>query len=511
MADPTTNCLFYGDNLEVMRKQIDDQSIDLVYLDPPFNSKREYNVIFKEGHGGESQAELSAFEDFWSWNDQVRVDHDYLIDTNTNGGRVPAPVSRLIAGLCEGIGRNDITAYLVEMAIRLLEIHRVIKPTGSMYLHCGPAVSHYVKVVCDHIFGPENFRREIAWRSGWVSGFKTAVNNWVRNHDVILYYVKDVDSSFTFNKELAYKPHPPGYSRRGESPEDASKGYSIEDVWGAPRGGFDQEEKDVWSPWIKSFSKEKTPYQTQKPLALLRRIIKVSSNKGDLILDPFCGCGTTVVAAAELDRRWIGIDITHLAIAEIKNRLKDILELVNIPTIGEPKDVESARQLALEDQPSGRYQFQWWVISLLNAVPTAGTKKKGSDKGIDGIIHFVDYTSEEKNATEQRSLIISVKSGGVSVRDVRELAGVLSRRTDSPLGLLVTLERPTRDMKNEAGATGFYKSPMWGRISKIQIVTVEQLLRGDRPRIPSRVRREEYRRGKAGPTGGGQSDIRLLF
>jgi len=507
MPEFKTNSLYFGDNLGILRA-FPEKVVDLIYLDPPFNSKREYNVIFKEAHGGESHAELTAFEDFWTWNDQVREDYDYLTDTATNAGGVSSNVSKLIAGICSGVGRNDITAYLVEMTIRLIEIHRILKTTGSMYLHCGPAVSHYVKVMCDQIFEPGNFRREISWRSGWVSGFKTAVNNWVRNHDVILYYVKDANSKFTFNKELAYKEHPTGYSRRGSDPDAASRGYAIEDVWGAPRGDFDREEKEIWSPWIKSFSTEKSPYQTQKPLALLRRIIKVSSNPDDIVLDPFCGCGTTIVAAAELERNWIGIDITHLAIAEMKHRLEDLLEITEVPTIGVPVDLEGARQLALEDQPDGRYQFQWWVDSLLGAIPMAGTKKKGADKGVDGVIHFIDYTSETMDATEQRSVVISVKSGKVGAKDVRDLAGTLSRDPSAAIGVLVSLDKISKPMKDEAGDAGYYKSPMWGRIPKIQIITIEELLKGKRPRLPGKKARDEYKGAKP---GSGMSNSLLLL
>jgi len=509
MNDKQTNCLYYGDNLEIMRAYIPDESVDLIYLDPPFNSKREYNVIFKEWHGGDSQAELEAFDDFWGWNEKVRADYEYLIDTSVNRGKVPGNVSRLTAGLCNGIGFNDITAYLVEMTIRLLEIHRSMKRTGSMYLHCAPAVSHYMKVICDQMFNPVNFRREISWRTGWVSGFKTRVKNWVRNHDVILYYVKDINSEFTFNKELAYKPHPPDYRRRGEYGGEPGKGYAIEDVWGAPRGDFDQSEKDLWSPWIKSYSKEKTPYQTQKPLALMRRIISVSSNKNDIVLDPFCGCGTTVVAAHELGRRWIGIDITHLAIAEIKRRIKEKFDISEVLTIGEPRDLESARQLSIEKQPSGRYQFQWWAISLLSAIPMAGTKKKGADKGIDGIIFFKDWKTEDESIIIQKSIIISVKSGHVSVKDIRDLSGTISREKDGAMGILISLNRPTGEMIKEALRNGYYKSPMWGNLPKIQIITIKELLTGNQPKMPHHSNPHTYNEKKVLPIDKKQSEIRF--
>ncbi|MBM3326348.1 MAG: hypothetical protein FJY65_05140 [Calditrichaeota bacterium] len=509
MSELTTNCLYYGDNLPVLRKYIPTDAIDLIYLDPPFNSKREYNIIFKDRTGRESQAELGAFEDFWRWNEQVQMDYDYLVNTTVNRGLVSAGVSSLIFGLCNSIGRNDITAYLVEMTIRLLEIHRVLKSTGSMYLHCGPSVSHYIKVVCDQIFKPVNFRREITWRSGWVSGFKTSAQNWVRNHDVILYYVKDINRKWTFNKELAYKPHPPDYIRRGETSEASSKGYAIEDVWGAPRGDFDQTEKELWSPWIKSFSREKTPYQTQKPLPLLNRIISVSSRKNDIVLDPFCGCGTTMISACELGRRWIGIDITHLAIAEIKHRMREKFAMEKIPAIGEPKDIEGARQLALEPEPNGRYQFQWWVVSLFEALPMAGTKHKGADKGIDGVIYFQDYSDEDRTSITSKSIVLSVKSGSVSVKDIRDLAGTISRVKDCAMGIFISMQNPTREMTQEALANGFYHSPMWGNLPKIQMITIQDLLDGKHPKIPQALNRNDYNEKKRDPFNLRQSEIKL--
>ena len=216
----------------------------------------------------------------------------------------------LMQALRRGIGENAMMAYLAMMAVRLLELRRVLKPTGSLYLHCDPTASHYLKLVLDAVFGHQSFRREIIWRSGWVSGLKTRTLNWVRNHDTIFYYLKDPTSAWTFNKQ--YVAHDDAYVRRGggENP----RGKAINDVWDDPA---------LYSPNIKSFSAEKLGYPTQKPVALLERIISASSNPGDVVLDPFCGCGTAVDAAQKLGRRWIGIDVTHLAIGLIEKRLRD--------------------------------------------------------------------------------------------------------------------------------------------------------------------------------------------
>jgi DNA modification methylase len=294
------NRVYTGDNLDILRHQLRDESVDLIYLDPPFNSRKDYHLIFGDREGDGGAARVPAFEDCWHWDEAVEESCRYLTDPRVHGGRVPPTVGRLLEAMRTGLGDGDVSAYLVMMAVRLLELHRVLKPTGSLYLHCDPAASHYLKVLMDSIFGPRNFRREIVWRSGWVSGFKAAARNWVRNHDILLYYVKDHRAAFTFHKDQAYTPHKPGYERRGggENP----KGVAVEDVWG-----------DIYSPWIMSFSKEKLGWPTQKPRALLARIIQVSSNPGDVVLDPFCGSGTTLVAAEELARRWIGIDLSSRA------------------------------------------------------------------------------------------------------------------------------------------------------------------------------------------------------
>ncbi len=317
------NTLYHGDNLDILRANFKDESVDLVYLDPPFNTQKSYSLLFKENDTGRPSTRVKAFEDTWHWTEESEHAFHNLVTS------APAKVSEIVGALVAGVGKNDVTAYLVMMTIRLLELWRVLKPTGSIYLHCDPTMSHYLKVVMDQVFGPSNFRREIVWRSGWVSGFKAGVRNWARNHDIILYYAKT--QSFTFNKAEAYAPHSPGYKRRGggENP----RGVALDDVW-----------TDIYSPWIMSFSQEKLGFMTQKPQSLLERIVSVSSNEGDLVLDPFSGSGTTIVAAQRLNRRWIGIEIMQHAIAVTQQRLSEYSPGLAYRFIDEPVDLSLASE-----------------------------------------------------------------------------------------------------------------------------------------------------------------------
>lgn len=470
------NKLYYGDNLQILRDNIPPESVDLIYLDPPFNSQKDYNVIFTDSKGKVSHAQAIAFEDAWSWTEEARDTYEYLANTAIHKGRVPENVSRMVSALRAALGTHDVLAYLVMMAVRLLELHLVLKPAGSIYLHCDPTASHYLKVLMDQIFGARNFRREIIWRSGWVSGFKSKARNWVRNHDVILYYVKDIREDYTFNKEKAYEPHEQGYERRGGGGNPL--GVAIDDVW---------DKNELYSPWIKSFSREKLGYMTQKPRALLERIIEVSSKPGDLVLDPFCGCGTTLMAAHKLGRRWIGIDITHIAIALIRKSLREAFGLVGVPVIGAPKDLDGARALA---QQTDRYPFQWWATSLIEAQPVGGEKKKGADRGIDGVITYTGFDGEV------RRVLVSVKSGNVGVGAVKDLVATLKREegAGASVGILITLEDPTKPMLQEAIEAGRYIEQGWRKdIPKVQVVTIERLLAGQRPDLPPNLAVDERR------------------
>jgi site-specific DNA-methyltransferase (adenine-specific) len=512
------NTLFYGDNLPILREHIADESVDLVYLDPPFNSNRSYNVLFKEESGKASESQLAAFDDTWHWGSSAEAEY-YDLTVNA-----PLTVSKMIAAMRELIGTNQMMAYLVMMTTRLVELHRVLKPTGSIYLHCDPTASHYLKIILDTIFAVNNFKSEIVWkRTSAHSDSKTMGNS----HDILLFYTKS--DQFVWNKQ--YQPYNQEYvdshyryvdkdGRRYRTDNLTATslsggGYTYEwngvtKIWRCPidtmrrlhaegrlhytkTGSVEYIRyldempgtplQDLWddiSP-INSQAGERLGYPTQKPLALLERIVLSSSNSGDLVLDPFCGCGTAIAAAEKLGRRWIGIDITHLAISLIKYRMKDIFPNCQFDVVGEPEDLEAARQLAKDD----RYQCQWWALSLVRARPVggeAGSKKgkKGSDLGIDGVIHFHDDASGVP-----KQVLVQVKSGHVKSGDIRDLHGALEREK-AVMGVFITLESPTSDMVKEAVTAGYYTTQFTNeKHPEIQIVTVEELLAGKRLDMPT--------------------------
>jgi len=519
------NTLFYGDNLPILRQYIPDESVDLVYLDPPFNSQRTYNVLFKYESGEESEAQIAAFDDTWHWEQTTEATYHELVT------QAPDHVSRMIAALRDFIGTNQMMAYLVMMAARLLELHRVLKPTGSLYLHCDPTASHYLKIILDTIFGNSNFRSEIVWkRSSAHSDAKQGAKQPGRIHDVIFFYTKS--SSWQWNvvytkyddeyvktnyrhieertgryfKSTDLTAAKPGgdtlYEWKGHKPpEGRFWAYSKENMekfeaegriyysrTGRPRLKQYLDEmpgvslQDMWidvSP-ISAHAGERLGYPTQKPLALLERIIEASSNPGDIVLDPFCGCGTSIAAAQKLGRRWIGIDITHLSIALMKYRLEEMFPEITFKVIGEPESVQSARQLAQDD----RFQFEWWALSLVKARPSggeAGSKqgKKGADKGIDGIISFID-----DNSGQPKRAIIQVKSGKVGSGQIRDLVGTI-KREKAAMGVFITLEEPSKPMITEAASAGFYHSPGWNQdYPMIQILTIAELLKGKGINMP---------------------------
>lgn len=516
------NTLYYGDNLKILRDHIPNQSVDLIYLDPPFNSNRNYNVLFKDESGQEMTSQIRAFEDTWHWSPSAEETLYSLV--NHKAGE-------MLSALCSFMGKNQMTAYLVMMTVRLIELHRVLKPTGSLYLHCDPTSSHYLKIVLDCIFGVENYRTEIVWKRTSQHGnvsvsygeitdiifYFSKSNKFIFNKNFVPYSKEYLDGFYRFIDEKGrrfrlsdlrnpgyrpnliydykgYKPHPNGWAVSLEKMKkldeegrlhfpksmdgriqlkrflDEMPGNPVRNLW------------DDIKP-ISSQAKERLGYPTQKPVALLERIIKASSNEGDIVLDPFCGCGTAIIAAQSLKRQWIGIDITHLSIAVQKYRLKDsfnIIDRKDYQVIGEPQDLHSARQLAQDD----RYQFQWWASSLIKAKPFGseeGSKKgkKGSDKGIDAFINFIDEQSGKF-----KKLIVQVKSGKVKSGDIRDLMGVVQRE-QAAIGVFITLEAPSKEMREEATKAGFYFSPGWNQnYPKIQIYTIEELLHGKTVQMP---------------------------
>jgi len=418
---PPENSLHYGDCLDIV-KEWPDEFVDLIYLDPPFNSKEDYNITFKEkddndiSENGNSEhtSQAKAFTDTWKW-DEAAIER---VANLKKAARHPA--RDLIAGLHQILGNSPMLAYISYLAERLAEFHRILKPTGSLYLHCDPTASHYLKVALDTIFGDSNFRNEIIWRIGWVSGFKTQKRGWIRNHDTILYYVKSPEATKLFNKE--YIPYPEGYRRRDGS-EPTGKGIPIEDTWNCSQND------DLNSIMIMSFSKEKLGYPTQKPVELLRRIINASSNEGDLVLDPFCGSGTTLEAAHNLDRQWLGIDITPLAVNLIKD---ERFPGLRIPVSGIPNDMAAARKLASENP----FDFEKWAVSLIRGL--APNEKQVADGGIDGRGYLV--TKPDNHNSEL--VIAQVKGGKCTPDHVRSFANEITSR-NAAVGILITLEKLT--------------------------------------------------------------------
>lgn len=520
------NVLYYGDNLDVLRRHVKDESVDLVYLDPPFNSNATYNVLFAEQNGSRAAAQIKAFEDTWRWDQEAAREYEETVE---QGGKV---ADALIA-FRDLLGLSNMLAYLSMMAPRLVELRRVLRPTGSIYLHCDPTASHYLKVLMDAVFGPDNFGSEIIWKRQ--SAHSDARYQFPDVSDSILFFARARRRSFRpqftrhdpdyvakfyrfddndgrgpyrlgdiaspnprplmmydwlgfpcpakgwrYQKETMQRLHDEGriyYPRRPDGSLDTSRRPALKRYLTEQRGSI---VTNIWTdiPPLHSAAAERLGYPTQKPLALLERIIQASSNEGDVVLDPFCGCGTAISAAQKLKRQWIGIDITHLAINLIKYRLRDEYGVEagkDYQVIGEPVDLTGAAQLASDDP----YQFQWWVLGLVGARPME--EKKGADRGIDGRLFFHD---EAKGKTKQ--IIFSVKAGNTGVAHVRDLRGVLDRE-QAEIGVLITMQEPTQPMKAEAASAGFYTSPFTQtKYPRLQIRTVRELLEGKGIDYPAR-------------------------
>lgn len=548
------NTLYYGDNLEMLRnpKHFPDACVDLIYLDPPFNSNADYNILFREQSGEPAQAQIKAFTDTWKWSE--------LAYRNFTESCANQRLVELINGFVHTLGRNEMTAYLVMMSPRLEELHRVLKSTGTLFLHCDPTASHYLKTLLDAVFGPTNFLNEIVWRR---SGSHNSPRRFGPNHDLILFYAKGAGYWF----QPTYRPYTKGHVNSYFKQQDAQGMYWTNSITGAglrhgesgqPWKGFDPSAKgrhwaipgkiiealgineqlgvlakldaldaagaidqptskdslptyrqylksspgmplqDIWSyqphtrgvlegteqaidedvRWLVSQGDpERLGYPTQKPVGLLKRIISSACPPGGIVFDPFCGCGTTIEAAHQLKRKWIGIDITHLAIALIKYRLSDGLSLKDgkhYQIIGEPGTTAEAEALAEQD----RDEFQRWALSLVpRAFPFQD--KKGADSGVDGLVRFNDDPR-----VEPKKCVIQVKSGLPKLGEVRDFAHVI-RRENATLGLFIMLQEPTEKMQIEADALGFYTTPLGKkRMPVFQIRTVGQLLAGQGFQIP---------------------------
>jgi DNA modification methylase len=527
MSGTAKNKLFYGDNLDVLREHIADESIDLIYLDPPFNSKRDYNLLFKTPKGMESDAQITAFEDSWHWAQQAEDEFKEIVNPSPELMRLRGSntdVAELMRALRSFLKENDMLAYLTMMCNRLLELHRVLKPTGSLYLHCDPTASHYLKLVLDGVFGKENYRNEIVWkRSSAHSDHAQGAKHYGRVTDTIFYYAKSERADL----RPIFLPYDEGYVERDyrRVEEITGRRYRLDNIQGpggAANGNPQYEVMGVVRYWryskarmqqlvdegrivqtspgtvpqykryldempgvpaqnlwddvsvINNRSREFLGYPTQKPLALLERIISASSNEGDVLLDPFCGCGTAVHAAEKLNRRWIGIDITHLSVSLVEKRMKQafpkLAEKGAFEIIGTPQDFEAAKDLAERD----KYQFQFWACTLVGAQPYKGGKK-GADGGVDGII----YAEVGKNKTEK--ILVSVKGGAnISNAMIRDLQGAMDREK-AIIGIFITLTEPTKPMITQAASAGHYESELFPNMSfpKVQILSIQDLLNGN--------------------------------
>jgi DNA modification methylase len=510
------NFLYYGDNLDVLRRYVDTESVDLVYLDPPFNSNANYNVLFAERDGTQAASQIKVFEDTWRWDRSAAQAFEEVVEAGEER------VSKAMQAFRTFLGESDMLAYLAMMAPRLVELRRALKPTGSLYLHCDPTASHYLKMLLDAVFGPQQFLNEIIWKR---TTAHSSAKRFAPVHDVILLYARGRTPTWNSPREEydeeylnRYYKYDDGDGRlywraditgpgvrHGETGQlwrgrdVTAKGRhwaypiaelerldSVGQVYWPPGGGMPQEKRyredlkgraatDLWLDVnrINPVGNERLGYPTQKPEALLDRIIEASSKEGDVVLDPFCGCGTTIASAQRLNRRWIGIDITHLAIGLIRHRLRDAHgEAIDqtYQIVGEPTSVPDAESLAKNDP----YQFQWWALGLVGARPAEA--KKGPDKGIDGRIYF----HEGEGPTRQ--IVLSVKAGKLHAPHVRDLRGVVEREK-AAIGALITLEEPSKAMRTEAASAGFYKSP-WGTHQRLQIITVAELLAGKKLDAP---------------------------
>lgn len=519
------NQLFYGDNLSILRNKIVRESVDLCYIDPPFNSKRNYNQIYNN-IGREDRAQAQAFIDTWVWDDWAMEGYAEIIANDR--GRFSVQLVELIKGLRAVLNEGSLLAYLVSMSLRLTEIQRVLKPTGSFYLHCDPTSSHYLKLVCDAVFCPRGgqFINEIAWC--YDLGGRVSKKAYGRRHDILLFYAKSDGGKHIFNYQAVLEP----WNEKGK------KKFRLEDGKGKYRliGRFLKDSpikghRDVSPEWekkrpdlvqryymkpgksavdfwnicpVNQNSPERLGYPTQKPEELLSRVVKASSPEDGTVLDAYCGCGTTIFVAELLNRKWIGIDITYQSIALILRRLEkafgsDVLERIQIDGI--PKDIASARALAHREDDRLRKEFEKWAVLTYTNNRAVINEKKGGDRGIDGTAYF------KTSATDSEKIVLQVKSGAINPTAVRDLRGTMEREK-AELARLIVLDQPSAGMHREAKSAGVFRHDLMGRnYDRIEIVTVKDMLEsGERLEIPMS---EEVLRSAELAASGDQFDLKL--
>lgn len=510
------NKLFFGDNLDWL-PQIETGSVDMIYLDPPFNSQATYNILYRSPTGKDGGAQYQAFEDAWSWGPAADRAFAFVRDSRS-------PAFGILTALNNFMQKSDLMAYLTMMTARLIALRAVLKPTGSLFLHCDASASHYLKIILDQVFGANTFRNEIVWRRS--TGKSLMTRRLPTNHDVILLYsgeeatwneehafvAYDVESlpaktaskyahrdsdgrRYTLGDLLNPNPNRPNLtyeflgvtrvwrwtknrmqaaydaglvvqSSPGKVPRykrylDKQRGLPLDDVW-----------TDI--PPINSQAAERLGYPTQKPLPLLERIIGLSTKPGDVILDPFCGCGTAIEAAQRLGRQWIGIDVTVLAIDVVERRLQrmKLRNKVDYTVEGIPGDLDGAMRLFADDP----HDFQLWALTLVDGQPRDGGKR-GADKGVDGLIYY------QHDATTILPAIVSVKGGKNLHADmVRDLIGTMHSQ-GAEMGVLVTLNEPTSAMTRAAKEAGSVET--FNKLRpRVQIRTIQQLLDRQKPDLP---------------------------
>lgn len=498
------NRLYFGDNLHVLRKHLPSSSVDLIYLDPPFSPNAAYNLIHRSAQGETDESQRKAFKDTWDWEGDAPLAMDEV-------RRADLDVFRIMQAFQASLGTSRRMAHLAMMSLRLLELRRVLKSTGSLYLHCDPRSSHYLKILLDAVLGPDCFRSELIWKR---TSAHRGARRWGPVHDVLLFYT--ASNTYTWNKVI--EPHGAGYIERffdmtdaqgrrwkradltvaGTRKGETGKVWRGVDVtargrhWAFPPTELDRLDREGKVHWpekadgtprlkqypadapgvpaqdviidikpLHSMARERLGYPTQKPVALLERIIRASSNPGDVILDPFCGCGTTIHAAESLQRTWIGIDVAYAAIKVIEERLTAALPAARYKVDGIPSAEPEARALARIDPRL----FQESAISRLGGTP----RGKGSDRGIDGEFAFPTGRGQYGRG------VISVKAGqNVNPGMIRDLAGVVQRE-GADLGIFVCVNAPTREMRIEAQRSDLIDLA-GARRHRLQIVTVRDLI-----------------------------------
>ncbi len=504
--DELSGTLFFGDNLDVLRDNFDDESVDLIYLDPPFNSNADYNVLFADESGAAPPSQVWAYGDTWHWGEDSERALRSLLAADS-----PSPAAgSLLDALIDALGTNQMTAYLSMMAIRLAELRRVLRQTGSIYLHCDPTASHYLKLLMDAVFGVKNYHNELIWHYRGAA-LTSAKKVYPRKHDTLLFYSKG--DSWTFNVPREEEISQSMTERWGdylerdgrtvlygsikhEAKEESRSRARIEKREGRPPRDDDvafivnpSRVRSVWTdvPEVRQNSRyrEWMGYPTQKPLRLLERIIETSSNKGDLVLDPFCGCGTAVVAAQQLERNWAGIDITHLAIGMVEDRLGGLGVAPEV--MGVPKDLASARELARRS----RFQFETWAVTRLDGFRP--NQVQIGDGGIDGEMHFAKPNGKGRRNWETGKAVAQAKSGNVGVADLRSFIASM-QQANADLGVFIMMDPPGRGstIPQTAAREGFTKIGD-REYPKIQVWTMADYFDRRMPDLPIPLGREQRR------------------